>query len=74
MPIRYSAVELTEIFDKVTIPSVKSNLTKVKASFAAGLNTYCTKMGCKKPTNDLPKPPAAKVELSNSTYAGGDGG
>ena len=74
MPIRYSAVELTEIFDKVSIPNIKSNLTKVKASFATGLNAYCTKMGCKKPTNDLPKPPAAKVELFNSTYAGGDGG
>jgi hypothetical protein len=74
MPIRYSAVELTEIFDKVNIPNIQSNLSKVKASFATALNAYCTKVGCKKAINDLPKPPAAKVELVNSTAVGGGGG
>ena len=74
MPIRYTSVELTEIFEKVSIPIIQTNLNLVKASFAQALDAYCTRIGCVKPTDDLPKPPAAKVELSNSDYSGGNGG
>lgn len=61
MPIKYSVLELTELFDKITIPDIKTNLSKVKTSFTTALGLYCTKMGCKKPTPDLPNPPHSKT-------------
>lgn len=74
MPIRYQLVELTELFEKVTIQDVKTNLVKVKSSFASALNAYCTKKGCKKPTPDLPKPAPSKVEVVQAQAVGKDTG
>ena len=74
MPIRYSVIELTELFDKVEIFGIKTNLAKVKKSFVTALVDYCHKIGCKKPIDDLPKPGPAKVELENSPPFGGPGG
>lgn len=74
MPIKYSVLELTELFDKITILNIRSNLQKVKSSFVAALSLYCTKMGCKKPTPDLPKPDPSKVEVVQAPAAGYDSG
>jgi len=52
MPIRYSALEMTNLFDKVSISYVKQNLDKVKNSFVLGLNSYCKKVNCKIPLKD----------------------
>ena len=74
MPIRYSVIELTELFDKVEIFGIKTNLAKVKTSFIIALTNYCHKLGCKKPIDDLPKPGPAKIEVTNSPPFGGGGG
>jgi len=74
MPIRYSALEMTNLFDKVSISYVKQNLDKVKNSFVLGLNSYCKKVNCKIPLKDWPQPPAAIIQRFNTSYVGGGGG
>lgn len=74
MPVRYSVIELTELFDKIEIFSIRSNLAKVKKSFVTAITDYCHKLGCKKPIYDLPKPGPAQVELSATQAFGGGGG
>ena len=65
---------MTDMFDKIDIYAIKSNVKKVKASFVAALDLYCTRMGCKKPTPDLPKPAPSKIEVIEAPKAGGEGG
>jgi hypothetical protein len=38
------------------------------------VTSYCHKIGCKAPIDDLPKPGPAKVEIANSPSFGGNGG
>ena len=70
MPIKYSLMEIEDVFAKVKNADVKANLDKVKSSFTAGIKAYCTKKGCKKPIPDLPKPGNAKVEVSKAQAVG----
>lgn len=61
MPIRYKLVELSQLFEKVPILAIKTNLSQVKKSYLTALDAYCKKVGCKKPIPDLPIPDSAKV-------------
>ena len=70
MPIRYSTMQLTALFEKISIYNIQRDIKKVKASFASALDAYCLKLGCKKPTPDLPKPPPSKVEVMQSIPVG----
>ena len=64
-------MEMVDMFDKISIYSIQSNLKKVKTEFVSAVKAYCTKLGCKKPIPDLPKPGPAKVEISK-TYSFGN--
>ena len=41
MPIRYSTMEITQLFAKIDILSIRTNLEKVKKEFVLALNRYC---------------------------------
>lgn len=61
MPIRYSLLEMTQLFDKISIVSIKTNLAAVKKSYLSSVETYCQRVNCKKGIKDLPEPGRAKT-------------
>ena len=61
MPIRYSVVELTDIFGRINDTYIKQNLPQIKTSFVVGMSQYCSRVGCRVPGDDRPKPPPAQI-------------
>lgn len=61
MPIKYSLMDMDDLFQYVDIPQIKADIQKVKKSFDDGLKAYCLKWKCKKSTPDGPIPDTAKV-------------
>lgn len=50
------------------------NLAEATAQFHQALDAYCESTGCRKPTPDKPKPPAATTVNTRSKSYGGNGG
>jgi hypothetical protein len=50
MPVRYTLIELSDVFDSIDDPYIKRFLSLVKSSYIKGLDNYCyNTFACKKP-------------------------
>jgi hypothetical protein len=58
------------VFNIISDPYVIRFLPQIKNSFVEGLNQYCSKVGCKKPSEDLLKPLSTVVDISKSDRSG----
>jgi hypothetical protein len=72
MPIKYKVIELSELFSKINDSSI--NIEEAVAQYHDALDQYCTRLGCKAPVPDKPKPPPATFTEARSTVIGGNGG
>mgnify|MGYP000987349586 CR=1 FL=1 len=72
MPIKYKVIELSELFSKITDPTI--NIEEAVSQYHSALDEYCSRLNCKRPIPDKPKPPPATVTEGKSHNFGGNGG